>query len=975
MSPSAGHRGRLRRLLVILTTGILLATVPGGVAATGPRKSDAERYEEIVEKIRGEHGHSDGSSHRHGGMAALTAADLAFLDLRRGSGACSGMYEEADDTPGDACTHGLDVPLTAEATAAVVAGCGSFDISTCPPPAGWAIPTRIPCYSTGPFTQVLYLYWGTSRLPAYREKIRRSVASIDLLFKISASPVKNSSGARGNRHVRWAMTAGCKLKVTAVKLPTSVSGSIYAVKRNLVSRGIIKSTSKYLGYVDRGSCAGGIAEVPQSTIAGSTNRSNRGGTLGLVYGDCFNSFHPYGGFGATIAAHELMHTLGAVQDNAPHSTGGHCWDDGADAHLGADIMCYADGGVPNRKFYQRCAQTYPETFDCGKDDYYNPYPRAGSYLQKYWNPARNRFLSTGEPPAWDLIRKPSVVFTKPSISGGTVGGDAPAVVQIRTGGLAIASVAWTVNGARVPGTSATLALQTPRTRTGGFANGVELTLGATVTDEGFLKGKASTKAIVANPWIRLTAPSAWADTSGATGWSAAALAYGGKTVAKVELLVDGQVAATDTTSPYGGTFTPVLPLDGSTLYEVAARVTDSAGITRTTPARLINRPAPTIVWRAPASDWDGWTSDYAFPALAGSTLKIVLDATTIAPGGIDRVVFRVNGAIASTDPSAPYAFEYVVPPSGSAQITAQAFDQHGIYETTPNGIWVGATSAPGTFAFTAPATDDGTVTGSTPFTLAVTVPVGSEYDTACLHIDLAYASCMDPRTEDTVSFDVSVLRPGTHVAHWELYGASGTVPLSFRGPFRRFVVAGTDPSIAITQITLGQQVGGNQAIGAVVSDLPSGVAVYAVHFFEGGNPVGSDYQAPYDLTWDTRTFGDGARTIRAVADLSDGSTVRAALDVEVVNATANLTAPAAGLGVSGIVTVAGTGSYDAETALETASFYVDGTLITTDRFAPFSATWDTTKVVDGVHSLTMRLILSDGRSITTNPTSVTVDNP
>ena len=276
--------------------------------------------------------------------------------------------------------------------------------------------------------EVLYVYWGAGAFATNKERIRRAVASIDLLFKISAAAVKSSTGVAGNRHVRWAMNAGCDLKITPVKMSDSVGDGIYSIKSSLLSRGIITNSRKYLAFVANGGCYGGIAELAGSSKKGSTNPSNSGGSLGMTY-DCFDSFDPYAGYGANIAAHELMHTLGAVQDDAPHSTGGHCWDDLGEAHTGADIMCYNDGGVAASKFYARCPATYPETFDCGKDDYFNPYPPANSYLATKFNPADNKYLSTGEPPAWQTLPKPVVTFTKPSASGGAVGGSTLAAVK------------------------------------------------------------------------------------------------------------------------------------------------------------------------------------------------------------------------------------------------------------------------------------------------------------------------------------------------------------------------------------------------------------------------------------------------------------------------------------------------------------------------------------------------------------------
>ena len=44
-----------------------------------------------------------------------------------------------------------------------------------------------------------------------------------------------------------------------------------------------------------------------------------------------------------VTAHELTHTMGAVQPTAPHKTDkGHCWD-------GQDDMCYADGSKQKQR--------------------------------------------------------------------------------------------------------------------------------------------------------------------------------------------------------------------------------------------------------------------------------------------------------------------------------------------------------------------------------------------------------------------------------------------------------------------------------------------------------------------------------------------------------------------------------------------------------------------------------------------------
>ena len=385
--------GLLGLIVMSLALGVATASAVDDPAAREARLAD------IVERLRGsDEPRPDGTIVHRGGMSTLSPSDLRTLGLRPGTGPCRGEYELVDGSPGEGCTHGLDLPATAADAQAAVA-CSLID---CPPPTGYGGVKRIPCYSTGPFVDVLYVHWGASRLTTYAEAIRRSVAGVDELFRVSAAQVTSSGGVPGNRHVRWGMTGGCKLRITSAAMGSGVEHQFGAVKTELVRQGIVTSSRKYLAYVDDGACLGGIAERANSSIPGATNPSNQGGHLAIVIGDCFTAYHPYGGYGATLAAHELMHTLGGVQNDAPHTTKGHCWDDAAESHRGADIMCYQDDlGTPTSKFFQRCARTYPEKFDCGVDDYFNPYPKSGTYLTTHWNTARNVFLSPSDPGAWD----------------------------------------------------------------------------------------------------------------------------------------------------------------------------------------------------------------------------------------------------------------------------------------------------------------------------------------------------------------------------------------------------------------------------------------------------------------------------------------------------------------------------------------------------------------------------------------------
>jgi hypothetical protein len=118
-----------------------------------------------------------------------------------------------------------------------------------------------------------------------------------------------------------------------------------------------------------------------------------------------------------------------VQWGAPHSTApttgadrspyGHCWQ-------GADVMCYLENSGAAHEMRDDCATfagTIDQSYDCGRDDYYNPAPAAGSYLATHCNTYDSAFMATcptitpacGGGELW--VPAPPVATTAPSIGG------------------------------------------------------------------------------------------------------------------------------------------------------------------------------------------------------------------------------------------------------------------------------------------------------------------------------------------------------------------------------------------------------------------------------------------------------------------------------------------------------------------------------------------------------------------------------
>jgi hypothetical protein len=166
------------------------------------------------------------------------------------------------------------------------------------------------------------------------------------------------------------------------------------------------------------------------------------------------------------------------------------------------------------------------------------------------------------------------------------------------------------------------------------------------------------------------------------------------------------------------------------------------------------------------------------------------------------------------------------------------------------------------------------------------------------------------------------------------------------------------PSVELTSPAAGATVSGSITVGASASD---DVAVVGVQFkVNGANIEGEDTSAPYSVSWDTTKVSNGSHTLSAVARDAAGNTASSQRTVTVSNASAppgdtsaptvELTSPAAGATVSSSIAVAANASDNV--GVVGVQFKVNGTnLGSEDTTAPYSVSWDTTKVSNGSHTL------------------------
>ena len=318
---SAGARARLVLILMLL-----VATIAGSVSPTAaPVGSPAESVSAAKSRDtksddasrRDRRGSRDNNQRRArrapaaldaGRIAAANAATIEALE-------CGDLIAIP---VGDRvyCTHGEDpeppVPGARE-------NAGRAESAPGPLPRALCLDDGV----SGHRVQIVYVHRNDrpNRLGELLTRFRRLAAEMDLIFDQSAGKTGDSL------RVRYATDAQCNVDVDALAASPSSLKSFGGLLRRMKSAGYDDLDRKYLMLVDdRVFCGVG-------TFAGGAQADNRD-----------TEAHDFTGYArvdlpcwdAGSMAHEISHTLGAVQYSSPHtSRGGHCIDEW-------DVMCYSD---------------------------------------------------------------------------------------------------------------------------------------------------------------------------------------------------------------------------------------------------------------------------------------------------------------------------------------------------------------------------------------------------------------------------------------------------------------------------------------------------------------------------------------------------------------------------------------------------------------------------------------------------------
>lgn len=168
----------------------------------------------------------------------------------------------------------------------------------------------------------------TDRFDSIKDALGQYVVRADRQLNASAAETG------GSRHWRFvtdpdpAGAAPCVLRITKVDVGSADDDSFDVSVDAVKARGFDQAGRKYLMFVDSNVCCGIGSLLPRQPAGPGEHQQRPVPQYASSDAACWNY----------AEAHDLMHNLGGVQNDAPNATAGfHCSDENGE-------MCYDDDG-------------------------------------------------------------------------------------------------------------------------------------------------------------------------------------------------------------------------------------------------------------------------------------------------------------------------------------------------------------------------------------------------------------------------------------------------------------------------------------------------------------------------------------------------------------------------------------------------------------------------------------------------------
>jgi hypothetical protein len=350
------------------------------------------------------------------------------------------------------------------------------------------------------------------------------------------------------------------------------------------------------------------------------------------------------------------------------------------------------------------------------------------------------------------------------------------------------------------------------------------------------------------------------------------------------------------------------------------------------------------------------------------------NTTTFSAGLYDlRVITTDNVGLAFTSPTVTNVLVDNTAPTVSL---ALANGPIGAY-LSAGKVYFKANTA-GSFGFVATVTD----TGSGP--ASATFPISSAAGWTTHNAETDTTPVGGPFVSTTFVWASGASAPATYtITGTDGAGNTATSAITF-------TIDSTAPTGSVTAPVAAANVRGSVAVTSSSADAGSGVASAQFQTSPASagtwsNVGGADTTSPYSVSWDTTTFTDGLYDLRVSTTDNVGnaftSPTIASVRVDNTAPTGSITAPAASANIKGTFTVTadsadgGSGVANALFQRSPAGTNTWTNVAVADATAPYTASWVTTGVSDGLYDLQVITTDKSGNTfISTLVTNVRVDN-
>ena len=327
---------------------------------------------------------------------------------------------------------------------------------------------------------------------------------------------------------------------------------------------------------------------------------------------------------------------------------------------------------------------------------------------------------------------------------------------------------------------------------------------------------------------------------------------------------------------------------------------------------------------------------------------VCVQVNAIDASGIKRVEFSVDGTLLYTDFSQPYSWDWDTTghPDGTHRVNVTAYANSSAVNFYH--IQVSVDNTKPLLTITAPL--DGSLVSDT-----VQVSASASDSSGIVQVDFYVDGALlaaDTSAPFGCSWNTLAQADGMrNLTCIAIDGAGNTNRVA-----RLTVVDNSAPLIGIHSVSVWAQSG----LVAVNTSDPSGID--RVEFYLDDVLQYTDYAYPYEWLWSGLSLPDGSHTVsvRSYDVLGHWSSASSGLEIDNTLPSLSVSWAPSGTVLRGVVVFSATAT-DAN-GIACVEFRLDGGLQYTDYSAPYEWSWDTTLVLDGMHSLTIIAIDSRGNS-------------